>query len=104
VIGMESSFPVVYDRLVRSGVIDMVRLVELYSTNPARVMGLNDRGRVGVGLPADLTVLNLDKEFTINAKDFASKSLNCPFTGWVGKGVVHCTIVNGKVVYQTTTP
>ncbi|MCP4154765.1 MAG: dihydroorotase [bacterium] len=100
VIGMESSFPVVYDRLVRSGVIDMVRLVELYSTNPARVIGLTDRGRVEVGLPADLTVLNLDKEFTINAGEFASKSLNCPFTGWEGKGVVHCTIVNGKTVYR----
>lgn len=100
VIGMETSFPVIYDRLVRTGVIDLKRLIELFSTHPARIMNLPDLGRVVPGLPADLTLLDLNREFHIKAGDFYSKSVNCPFIGWQGKGVVVYTIVNGRIVYQ----
>jgi len=99
VIGMETAFPVIYDRLVRTGEISLTRMIELFSTNPAKVMHLDDRGKTGIGLPADFTILNLEKEFTIDPADFASKSVNCPFIGWQGKGVVAYTIVAGNVVY-----
>lgn len=100
VIGMETSFPVIYDRLVRTGVIDLKRLIELFSTNPAKVLNLTDRGKVEQGLPADLTLLDLNRDFKIRAEDFHSKSVNCPFIGWEGKGAVAYTMVNGKVVYK----
>jgi dihydroorotase len=100
VIGMETSFSVIYDRLVRTEIIDMKRLIELFSTNPARILALTDRGRVEPGLPADLTLLDLNREFRIKAEDFHSKSTNCPFIGWEGRGVVVCTIVNGMIVYN----
>jgi dihydroorotase len=99
VIGLETSFPVIYERLVRPGVITLKRMIELFSTNPARVMFLEDRGVVKPGVPADLTILNLDKPFKISSDDFYSKSVNCPFIGWEGKGVVTYTIVGGKIVY-----
>lgn len=102
VIGMETSFPVIYDRLVRTGIIDIQRLIELFSTNPARVLNLEGRGMVKPGCPADLTILDLNRSFKINAGDFYSKSVNCPFIGWEGKGVVAYTIVNGKIVYTRT--
>lgn len=99
VIGMETSFSVIYDRLVRTGIIDIGRLIELFSTNPARILNLEGRGMVKPGCPADLTILDLNRSFKINVGDFYSKSVNCPFIGWEGKGVVAYTIVNGKMVY-----
>ena len=100
VIGMESSFSVVYDRLVKTKIIEIKRLIELFSTNPARVLNLKDRGQVKPGLPADLTILNLNKKFKIRDKDFRSKANNCPFMDWQGEGVVEYTIVNGNIVYK----
>lgn len=100
VIGLETSFNVCYDRLVRPGIISFKRLIQLFSTNPARVMFLEDRGVVKPGVPADLTILNLEADFKIDENQFQSKSVNCPFLGWQGKGVVQHTIVNGRVVYS----
>jgi dihydroorotase len=100
VIGMETSFAVIHDRLVRTKLITINRLVELFSTNPARVLGLKERGRVKTGLPADLTILNLARRFKIEEKDFRSKANNCPFLGWEGQGAVEHTIVAGNVVYS----
>jgi dihydroorotase len=100
VIGLESTFAVIYDRLVLSKLLTLKRLVELLATNPARILGLKDRGRVKAGFPADLTILNLKKRFKIEEKDFRSKANNCPFLGWEGQGAVEHTIVAGKVVYS----
>jgi dihydroorotase len=100
VIGMETSFPVIYDRLVKTGEISLNRLIELFSTNPAKVINLENRGIVKEGCPADLTILDLEKPFKIDASDFASKSVNCPFIGWQGTGAVAYTVVDGKVVYK----
>lgn len=100
IIGMESSFSVIYDRLVKKKVIGLNRLVELFSTNPARILNLKDRGQVKPGLPADLTLLNLSQRFKIDAGDFRSRANNCPFIGWEGQGVVEYTIYNGQVVYK----
>jgi dihydroorotase len=100
VIGMETAFSVIYDRLVRTGIIDMKLLIELFSTNPAKILNLQGRGVVKPGFTADLTLLNLEQPFKIKAEDYQSKSVNCPFIGWEGKGVVEYTIVGGKVVYR----
>ncbi len=99
-IGMETSFPVIYDRLVKSKIISLDKSIALFSTNPARILNLKDRGRVQPGLPADLTILDLDERFTITRDYFLSRSNNCPFIGWQGLGVIAYTIVSGKVVYS----
>ncbi|MBN2399217.1 MAG: dihydroorotase, partial [Candidatus Aminicenantes bacterium] len=76
VIGMETSFAVVFDRLVRRKLLTVNRLVELFSTNPARVLGLKNRGRVQTGFPADLTIFDPKRRFKIEEKDFRSKANN----------------------------
>lgn len=101
VIGMETAFPVVYDRLVRNGKLDLEQMIRLFSTNPAAIINLTDRGMVKPGLPADLTILDLERPFKVDAADFRSKADNCPFIGWEGKGAVAYTIVSGKVVYKS---
>ncbi len=101
VIGLESTVSVVYDRLVRTKTISLKRMVELLSTNPARVLNLKDRGQVTLGKPADLTLLDLNRRFSIQEKDFRSKANNCPFLNWEGMGKVAFTIVGGKVVYES---
>jgi len=100
VTGMETSFSVIYDRLVKTGFISLNRLIEVFSTNPARVLQLVDRGMVKTGMPADLTILDLEKPFKIREQDFFSKSANCPFIGWEGRGIVAYTIAAGHVVYK----
>lgn len=102
VIGMETAFPVVYDRLVRTGKLSLERMVRLFSTNPARIINLEDRGMVKPGAPADLTILDLERPFKIDPADFQSKADNCPFNGWEGKGAVAYTIVSGNIVYKAT--
>jgi dihydroorotase len=99
-IGLETSFSVIYDRMVKTGVISIRRLVELFSTNPARILNLSDRGKIGVGCPADLTLLDLEKKFKIEEDEFHSKANNCPFIGWEGVGVVVKTIFQGREVYS----
>lgn len=100
VVGMESSFSVIYDRLVKTGIIDFMKLVELFSMNPAKILQLKDRGKLQPGCPADITILNLEQPFTIDPDKFHSRANNCPFRGWKGHGVVEYTIVNGRIVYK----
>ena len=100
VIGMETSFAVVFDRLVRRKLLTINRMVELFSTNPARVLGLKNRGRVKTGFPADLTIFDPKRRFKIEEKDFRSKANNCPFLGWEGHGAVEHTIVSGNIVFS----
>ncbi len=100
IIGMETSFPVIHERLVKSNIITLNRLIELFSSNPARVLDLKDRGMVKVGVPADLTILNLNERFEITEDYFYSRANNCPFIGWTGEGVIEYTIVSGRVIYK----
>jgi dihydroorotase len=98
IVGLETAVPLCLDRLVHAGVISLSRMVELLSTNPARVLNLPG-GTIKEGEPADLTVLAPDRDVTIRAEQLVSKSKNTPFDGWTLKGAVAATIVGGKVVY-----
>jgi dihydroorotase len=98
IVGLETAVPLCFDRLVHAGVIGLPRLVELLSTNPARVLGLPG-GRITEGEPADLTILAPDAPVTVVAAALRSKSKNTPFDGWTLKGAVAATIVGGKDVY-----
>jgi len=101
VIGLETAVPVCLDRLVRPGVIDVPRFVELFTTGPAGILGL-DRGTLAEGAAADITVLDLERTVTIEADSFESKSSNSPFDGWDCTGTNVMTIVGGRVVDSKT--
>jgi dihydroorotase len=101
IVGLETAVPLCLDRLVHAGVISLTRLVELLSTNPAKVLGLPG-GSIREGEPADLTILSPDTPVTIRAVALRSKSKNTPFDGWTLKGAVAGTMVGGRMVYVNT--
>jgi len=98
IVGLETAVPLVFDRLVHAGRISLARMIELLSTNPARVMGIPG-GTLADGAPADLTVLAPDMPVTVRAADLRSKSKNTPFDGWQLRGGVAATIVGGRLVH-----
>lgn len=100
IIGLESALPVLLDRLVQKKIITFSRLIELLSTNPARILGLKNKGHLRVGADADLTLIQPQKKQTIDINSFASKSKNCPFNGWVVKGMAIMTIVGGRIIFN----
>ena len=95
-IGLETSVPLSL-RLVEKGLIGLKDLVAKMSINPARVLRLPHLG-LKVGNPADVTILDLDKRFVLDANALKSKSRNTPFDGWRLRGQAAMTMVGGKVV------
>jgi dihydroorotase len=98
IVGLETCISLSLDRLVHSGLIRLPRLVELLSTNPARVLNIPG-GSLGEGAIADVTVLAPDLQVVVDAAQFRSKSRNTPFGGWQFRGGVAATIVGGRTVY-----
>jgi dihydroorotase len=98
IVGLETAVPLVFDRLVHPGRITLSRMIELLSTNPARVMSLPG-GTLAEGSPGDLTVLMPDMATTVRANALKSKSKNTPFDGWELRGGVAATIVGGRIVH-----
>jgi len=95
-IGLETSLGLTL-RLVHEGVISLMQAVALMSANPARILDIPG-GTLAVGAPGDVTIIDLSREWTVDVRDFASKSRNCPFDGWSLKGKAVMTIVGGEVV------
>ena len=85
-------------KLVHARRIKLIRLVELFTTGPARILGMERR--IAAGQPADLTLFSTDHAWTFRAADSASKSRNTPFDGREFKGAPMATIVAGKVIYR----
>ncbi|MBI3399221.1 MAG: dihydroorotase [Deltaproteobacteria bacterium] len=99
IIGLETALPLSL-RLVHDNVLDLSGLIKKMSVNPAMLLGLDAKGTLKVGADADITIIDLNKEWIVNAKELKSKSRNTPFDGWKMKGRVVKTIVAGKVVYE----
>jgi dihydroorotase len=99
IVGLETAVSLVLDRLVRTGVMPLARFVEALSTGPARLLGLRTKGRVAAGADADLTLLDLERDVTVDKTRFESKGRNTPFDGWALKGGPVMTIVGGRVAY-----
>ena len=100
ITGLETAVGLAFNELVHKGVIDLVRLVEMCSTNPARIFKLENRGTLKVGSIADVTILDPNLEWTYRNADSKSKSRNSPFDNWTFTGAAVAAIVGGKVVYQ----
>ena len=98
-IGLETALAVTLEKLVHSGRIPLMRWVELFTTGPARVLGLN-RGRLEPGLPGDVTIFDPELAWTYDVNRSFSKSRNSPFHGRTFRGAPVATIVGGRVVWQ----
>jgi dihydroorotase len=99
IVGLETAVSICLDKLVHAEVIDLPRLVELFTVGPARILRL-DQGTLEPGKDADVTVLDPGREKVIDAALFRSKSANSPFLDWVLKGCAVMTVVGGEVVHD----
>ena len=99
IVGLETSFPLLYTKLVKSGLINVEKLFDLMSYNVANAFNL-DNHEIYVGNYLSAVVVDLDKEFAINKNNFLSKSNNTPFDGWKCYGKVIKTICKGEIVYE----
>ena len=98
IIGLETSLPLSM-ALVRDGLIDEQRLIELMSVNPAKILGIT-AGTLHPGAAADITLINPDLEFTYTEDQVVSKSKNSPFLGWKLQGRAVLTLVGGRITHN----
>ena len=99
IVGFETAFPLLYTQFVETGKWTLKQLVDWMTVKPAQIFDL-PYGTVEVGAAADLVLIDLNKEQTINPDEFATKGRNTPFTGWKAKGWPVLTMVEGNIVYQ----
>jgi len=98
ILGFETAIGLALEQLVHTNRIPLIRMVELFTTGPARVLG--KERKLAPGEPADLTIFSLDRAWTYHVKGSASKSRNSPFDGRTFKGGPAATIVAGKIVHR----
>ncbi len=97
-IGLETALPLCLD-LVHQNDINLMTLIKLMSTNPAKILGVSG-GSLEKGKPADVVIFNLNEEWTYTEDKILSKSKNTPFKGRKMKGKVRYTICDGKIVWS----
>jgi dihydroorotase len=95
-IGLETTLALSLTKLYHEGFLSLPQLIEKFTVNPAKILKL-DKGKLQSGKDADLTVIDLDKEWVIETEKFYSKSKNSPFKGWQVKGKAFATIVGGNI-------
>jgi dihydroorotase len=98
IIGFETALALTLSELFHTGKISITRLVELFTTGPARVLG--SERKIAVGSPADLTIFSTDLAWTYRASESPSKSRNTPFDGRAFRGAPVATLVGGRIVYR----
>lgn len=97
--GLETALALVLDRLVGQGLLELGQAVRALTAGPARVLGL-DRGTLAPGAPADVTVIDPSREWTVDPALFASRGRNTPFKGWKLRGQAVLTLVGGRIVHE----
>jgi dihydroorotase len=100
ITGLETALPIVLTVLHHHFKLPLWRIVELLTTNPAKIFGLTGRGTLAKGAHADVTIFDPKKKWTFDASQSLSKSRNTPFDGWNFTGRAVTTIVGGKVVHE----
>ena len=99
IVGLETAVSISLKELVYSNILTLKEVIAKLSTNPARILNLKG-GMLKEGAEADITILDLQREFTVNPETFQSKSRNTPFVGMKLRGGAVMTIVGGKVVWE----
>lgn len=100
ITGLETALPVVLN-LVEEKVLTLEEAIRKMSSNPAKIIGVK-RGTLSIGAVADITVINPNATWVVEAANLKSKGKNTPFEGWKMRGKVTHTLVEGKVVYRET--
>lgn len=100
ITGLETALALAITQLHREHRIPLARIVELFTSGPARVFDLHHRGSLARGSFADVTIIDPKKRWTFEAAKSRSISHNTPFDGWQLTGKVVATIVGGRIVYR----
>jgi dihydroorotase len=98
ILGFETALGLALEQLVHTGRLSLMRMVELFTTGPARVLGMERR--IAAGQAGDLTIFSTDHGWTYNVNESPSKSRNSPFDSRTFKGAPAATIIAGRVVYK----
>lgn len=99
IVGLETAFPLLYTHLVKINKMTLRQLVEVFTRKPAEVFKL-PYGLLEENEIADITLVDLENECTIDKNNFYSKGKNTPFHGWQVYGNPILTIAAGKIVYK----
>ena len=99
IVGLETAVPLIINHLYHKKKVNLLRIVEAFSTKPAQILGV-EGGRIESGVKADLTIIDLELEKTVCPEDFYSKSVNTPFGGEKLKGWPVMTIKAGRILME----
>jgi dihydroorotase len=99
IASLECALGLYVKALIEPGILDWPGLIRLMTVKPAGIIGI-DKGTLGKGKQADITIIDPEKEYTIDTSTFRSKSRNCPYHGWKVKGKVEKTIVGGEIRFE----
>lgn len=100
IVGLETSAALTYTALVKPGILSMMDMAEKMSYNPAKILGLSEKGSVSEGMIADIMLFDPEKNYKIDKNTFVSKGKNTPFHGYEVSGEVKYTLADGKIVYR----
>ncbi|HET6424659.1 MAG TPA: dihydroorotase, partial [Planctomycetaceae bacterium] len=100
IVGLETLLPLCVEALIEPAHLTWPQLLALLTTGPARVLGWTDRGTLSPGADADVTILDPDVRWTIDAAAFQSKSRNTPFNGRHVRGRAEIVLVGGEVRFR----
>ena len=99
IASLECALGLYVKALVEPGILGWPGLIRVVAEKPAKIIGV-DKGTLGRGKQADVTIIDPNAEYTIDASTFHSKSRNCPYHGWTVKGKVEKTIVGGEIRFE----
>lgn len=100
IVGLETMAALTYTELVEPGILTPMQMAEKTSYNPAKILGLADKGSIAEGKIADIVIFDKNREYAIDKNTFLSKGKNTPFHGRKVKGEVAYTLVSGNVVHE----
>lgn len=99
IVGLETTFSLLYTYLVKTNLISLEKLVEIMAINPAKRFNL-DGGYIAEGSKPNLVIVDLNEEEVIDSQKFVSKGKATPFDGYKVNGIINKTIYQGEVVYD----
>ena len=98
IVGLETAFPIIYSKLVRTGLITLERMLELMCISPRRIFQLG--GKLQAGNYADIAIFDLETPYIIDSNSFRSKGHCTPFNGWKVYGKCISTMYHGEIVWK----
>ncbi len=100
IVGLETAVGLILTFLVHPGLLKLADAIAAWTYKPAQIFNLQEKGRINAGYDADITIIDLNKKWKVDADQFYSKGKNTPFNGWELTGKPVLTMVAGKIVWS----